>query len=274
MAFQKHELGVIMKISILANDKALPNFYSEHGLSILVNHSVYNILFDTGQTNLYLKNAKKLGINLSNIDYIVLSHGHYDHTGGIRQFPASNSVKEVIVHRDAYFPKYAKESYLRYNGVPFTKGSIPWLAKLSKEVIGYEEIAPFFYVLGDIPHKQVNTKFYLDGKFDDFHDEIILILEENNELSLFMGCSHFNVINGVKKVKEKFPNKRIKNLIAGMHLSSASIQDIIAIADYLDSCNIEKIIPLHCTGVGAIAYFKERFKDHCYPLIAGDILDI
>jgi|AntAceMinimDraft_18_1070375.scaffolds.fasta_scaffold13470_1 7,8-dihydropterin-6-yl-methyl-4-(beta-D-ribofuranosyl)aminobenzene 5'-phosphate synthase len=263
-----------MKITILANDRALPNFISEHGLSVHINHPLHKILFDTGYTDVYLKNAKKLGINLLDIDYIVLSHGHYDHTGGIRHYPTCNSVKKLIVHRDAYFPKFAKENYLRYNGVPFTKDSIPWVKKVSKEITGYEEIAPSFFVLGDIPHNNKNTKYYIKGELDDFHDEIILILEEENELSLFMGCSHFNVINGIKKVQEKFPKKRIKNLIAGMHLSSSSIEDIKEIADYIDNCNLDKIIPIHCTGDIAINYFKERFKEKCFALKAGDSLEI
>jgi 7,8-dihydropterin-6-yl-methyl-4-(beta-D-ribofuranosyl)aminobenzene 5'-phosphate synthase len=270
-------LGAIMKITILANDKALPNFNSEHGLSVFINHPTYKILFDAGYTNVYLKNAKKLGINLSDVNYIVLSHGHYDHTGGIRQYPTCNSVKKLIIHQDAYFPKYAKESYLRYNGVPFTKGSIPWLTKVSKEIVGYEEIAPSFHVLGDVVHKNKNTKYYLDGKLDDFHDEIILILEEEEEedgLSLFMGCSHFNVINGIEAVKKKFPDKRIKNLVGGMHLSSASSEDLKEIADYFETCNLEKIIPLHCTGDTAINYFLDRFEKNCFSLKAGDILDI
>lgn len=265
-----------MKIAILANDKALPNFSSEHGLSVHINHPTNKILFDTGYTNVYLKNAKKLGINLSNIDYIVLSHGHYDHTGGIRQYPPCNTVKNIIVHRDAFFPKYAKESYLRYNGVPFIKGSITWLNNICKEIVEYEEIAPFFHVLGDIPHKNENEneKYYSNGKLDDFHDEIILVLEEEDELSLFMGCSHFNVINGIRKVKERFPDKKIKNLVAGMHLISASKERIKEIADYLESCNLEKIIPLHCTGEVAVNYFLERFENKCFALKAGDVLDI
>ncbi|MBI9008857.1 MAG: MBL fold metallo-hydrolase [Tenericutes bacterium] len=263
-----------MKISILANDKALPDFKSEHGLSVHINHPIYQILFDTGYTNVYLQNAKKLGINLSTINYIVLSHGHYDHTGGVRYYPAGNSVKQLIIHQDAYFPKYAKESYLRFNGVPFVKGSIPWINRVSKEIVGYERIAPSFSVLGDIVHKNTNTKFYLDGALDDFHDEIILILEEENELSLFMGCSHFNVMNGIKKVQEKFPEKRLKNLLAGMHLGSSSISDIEEIANYIEKCNFDKIIPLHCTGDKAIEYFKTRFKDKCFDLKAGDQLEI
>lgn len=263
-----------MNITILANDRALPNFLSEHGLSIHINHPIYTILFDTGYTDVYLNNAKKLGIKLANTKYMVLSHGHYDHTGGLRHYPSCNRLEKVIFHKDAFYPKYAKEQYLRFNGVPFKRESIPWLKSLCAEVVGYNEIAPSFYVLGNIPHENKNTKYYLNGKLDDFHDEIILILEEDKELSLFMGCSHFNVINGVKAVKKKFPNKRIKNLVAGMHLVSSTKEEVKEIADYLETIDFDKIIPVHCTGDAAIKYFKDRFKEKCFTLKAGDSLEI
>lgn len=263
-----------MLITLLANDNALPNFTAEHGLSIYIEHSMCNILFDTGYTNVYLENAKKKGIDLSRIDFIVLSHGHYDHTGGIRYFPSKNKIKSVVIHRDAFTPKYSKDSSLRYNGIPFKKIELSWANKLYYEVDDFTKIAPFFYTLGDIAHQQKNTRFYLDDHLDDFHDEIILILEEHNMLSLFMGCSHFGIVNGIKKVQEHFPNKKIKNIIAGMHLVSSTLEEIQKTADELEKIDFERIFPVHCTGDKAIAYFKERFKDKCFIIKAGSEIEI
>lgn len=263
-----------MIITILANDMAQPDFFAEHGLSIHINHPIYTILFDAGYSDVFSKNAKKLNINLRNVDYIVLSHGHYDHTGGMRFYPPHNMVKEVVYHEDAFFPKCAKADYLKYNGIPFRKGSISWLNSKKREVKGFDEIAPSFFVLSEIPHVNYSDKYYLAGKPDNFHDELILILEEDNELSLFMGCSHFNVVNGIKEVKKQFPDRKIKNLVAGMHLGSKSIEEITEIADYIETLSFDKIIPLHCTGKEAIKYFKDRFKENCFCLKAGSILDI
>ena len=263
-----------MRITILANDKALPNFYSEHGLSIHINHPIYNILFDTGNQDIYLKNAEKIGVDLMDINYIIISHGHYDHAGGIRYFPANNNVKSLIIHKDAFFPKYAKDDFLRFNGIPFKKGSIAWINSLCAEVDDYLKIAPLFYILGDIPNNDLNSKFYLDGKLDDFHDELMLVLEEDEEISVFVGCSHFNIVNGLKKVIEVFPYKRIKNIIAGMHLITSSQEEIEAIGDYLEKLNFDNLIPIHCTGDNAIDYFKSRFRNRCLCLKAGDVYDI
>ncbi len=263
-----------MKITLLANDKAEKNFNAEHGLSIYINHPIYKILFDTGHTTVYLENAKKLNVDLTKTEYIILSHGHYDHAGGLLHFPIKNKAQKIIIHQDAFHPKYAKDNYLRYNGIPYVKDDLLWAKELFNEVRGFSKIAPFFYVLGDIPHEENNPKYYVDDKIDDFHDEMILILEEENELSLFMGCSHFGVKNGIEAVKQQFPNKKIKNLIAGMHLGSKNILEIKDIADYLESLDLDKIIPIHCTGDLALSYFKERFKDKCFLLKAGNQLHI
>ncbi|MCK4551354.1 MAG: MBL fold metallo-hydrolase [Tenericutes bacterium] len=262
-----------MKISILTNNESRPGFDSEHGLSIFINHPIYKILFDTGYTDVYLKNSDKLGLKLDNID-IVLSHGHYDHAGGLRFMNSHNSINRIYVHDDAFNQKYIDEGSVRYNGMPFKKEELVELNDLFVETSGFKEVAPCFYLLSDISHDSYNDKYYVDGHLDDFHDETILILEENKCLSLFMGCSHFGVVNGVKAVKKRFPNMKIKNLLAGMHLSSKTIEEIIKVGNELEALDIETIYPLHCTGKLAIDYFKKRFKDRCIILKAGDQINI
>lgn len=259
-----------MKISILTNNLSRDGFVFEHGLSIFIEHELYNILFDVGYTDVFIKNAKKLNVDLDKVEYIVLSHGHYDHTGGLRFLDSCKSLKHIYIHKDAFIEKYAKEQKIRYNGIPFKENDLVWTRKYLNKTEGYTKIQPRFYMLSDILHKNKNTKYYVDDKLDDFHDESILILEENNELTLFMGCSHFGVVNGVKAVKEIFPNKKIKNLIAGMHLSSKPIEEVDLIGKELFNLGIQTIYPMHCTGEKALNYFKEKYKDACVVIKAGD----
>lgn len=263
-----------MKISVLANDLALPGYASEHGLSIHIRHMKQEILFDTGHTDVYLKNAKKMAIDLSIIHHLVLSHGHYDHMGGLRFFPKKNKLSSVILHKDAFIPKYAHEETDRYNGAPFIKKDIQWARTLYKEIENFEEIAPCFYVFGNIPNNRQSLIYFAGNQHDDFHDEIILVLEDQRGLSLFMACAHFGVIEGLHLVQDYFPKKRIINLIAGMHLASANMREIEYVTDELEASTLEKIVPLHCTGDQAIQYFKERLKNRCLLLKAGDQTEI
>ncbi len=259
-----------MIISVLANDLAQPGYASEHGLSIHVSHPEHEILFDTGHTDVYLKNAQKMAIDLSMVHHLVLSHGHYDHMGGLRFFPKENHIKSVILHQDAFIPKYAHEETIRYNGAPFKKRDIKWARSLYKEIDNFEEIAPCFYVFGNIPNNRQSMIYFAANQHDDFHDELMLVLEEEGGLTLLMGCAHFGVIEGLNLVKAFFPNKQIINLIAGMHLNKASMSEIEYVADALEASTLEKIIPLHCTGTQAMDYFKKRLKNRCHLLRAGD----
>ena len=266
--------GGIMKISILANNESKSGFENEHGLSIYIQHKLYNILFDVGYTDVYLKNADKLNVDLNETEYIILSHGHYDHTGGLRFFKPFKALQSIYIHKDAFKNKYAKEKKIRYNGIPFKENEIVWLKNYAIKIENYNKINTNFYLLSNISHQNINKKYYVDDRIDDFHDETILILEEAGELSLFMGCSHFGVINGVLAVQEIFPNKKIKNLVAGMHLSTKTLDEIKEIGEKLFSMGIEMIYPLHCTGRTAIEYFSKKYKHACTRLYAGDQIEI
>ncbi len=262
-----------MKISILTNNKSCPNFAKEHGLSIYINHPIYNILFDTGYTDAYLENAENLGLDLNQTHYIILSHGHYDHTGGLRYFYTTDSLKGIYIHKDAFVPKYKKESVDKFNGIPFKEDELKiknYIVKTS----GFNTIKEGIYTISNIKNSVLDTRYHLKNQIDDFHDEQILIINQENELSLFMGCSHFGVVNGIKTVLNYFPGKKIKNLFAGMHLGLKTKNEILKIAKELDRLGVQDIYPLHCTGEMAMNQFKKYFNDRCILLKAGDQIDI
>ncbi|MBN2876640.1 MAG: MBL fold metallo-hydrolase [Bacilli bacterium] len=264
-----------MRISILSNDRSRPGFFAEHGLSLYINHPLYNILFDTGQSSSYLQNAIRMGIEIRDTEFVVLSHGHYDHMGGLIHFPSVSQVKRIIFHKDAFLPKYAKEEKDRYNGVPYQLEQLPKTMNEQIQMVGgFSEIAPGFYVLGDILHEIKQTKYYVNSQLDDFHDEMILILEEDKHLTLFMGCSHYGVIEGLQAVIQRFPNRKIRNIIAGMHLEHAEETEIRTIASFLSQLNLSYLIPIHCTGDKAQSILKEVFQEKCLLLKAGDQIHV
>jgi len=259
-----------MNVAVITNDKALPGYEAEHGLSLYIIHPLYNLLFDTGQSSIYLNNAEKLGLSMEQVDYIVLSHGHYDHMGGLIHFPYPSHVKKIIIHQDAFLPKYANEIRKRPNGVPYKKTDLSFEQNQFVNVKQFATIAPHFHVISDIAHPVKQDKYYVNDTLDDFHDEMILVLEEENQLSLFMGCSHFGVRYGIERIKKAFPNRRIKNIFAGMHLRDASMKDIVLLGDYLATLDFDLLVPLHCTGEHAMNYFKDRFQDKCKLMLAGE----
>ncbi len=268
-----------MKVTILIENKCYRNaLVCEHGLSLFIETGNEKIIFDTGASDNFIDNANKLDIDLKNADYLVLSHGHYDHTGGIAFAATSNNLKQVILHQDAYEKKYKLvDGEYVYNGVPKQLPETLLEPKL-KRTENLVQIDRDLYVLGDIVHNRPNREYYRekDGKFiiDDFHDEQILIVRENKALSLFMGCSHFGVIAGIKAVKAAFPDAKIKNLVAGMHLSKESDEAILRIIEEMNDLDIEKVIPLHCTGINATVLFKQNFRGKCEIHSTGDSFKI
>jgi 7,8-dihydropterin-6-yl-methyl-4-(beta-D-ribofuranosyl)aminobenzene 5'-phosphate synthase len=234
----------------------------EHGLSIYIKVGDYQLLFDTGQTDCYLVELKKIGLDKSDLDAVIISHGHYDHINGLLYLDIE---KPVYLHQDAIKPKYKKEGIkYRYNGVNEA------ILKFHKDnfifVDYFHEIFENIYVLGRIETKKYNPNFTLEKNkniIDDFHDEIILIINQDDGLSIFMGCSHFGATNGLLAVKRKFPDKHIKNVIAGMHLKESDEKTISKIINDFHELEIEYVYPLHCTGALATNLFKSSFKERC-----------
>ena len=248
-----------IKLNVLVDDRIN---IKEHGLSILIEFNDNKILFDTGQTGQYLTELERLGKKEADIDAVVVSHGHYDHANGMKYL--ENNLP-VFIHKDALLPKYKRigNSY-KFNGV-----DLDAIEKNNNNFIfvkdGYE-ILPKISIVGDIKNEIHNHKFLLDRDsnfIDDFHDEIGLVIEEDDGLSVFLGCSHFGVENALKKIKGIHHDKIIKNLVGGMHLIEKDSIEIIRLAKMLKQKGIKRIYPLHCTGEEAIKVFKDIYQSDC-----------
>ncbi len=248
-----------IKINVLVDDRIN---IEEHGLSILIEFNAKKIIFDTGQSSQYLSELELLGINEADVDAVVVSHGHYDHANGLKYLECS---LPIYIHKDALLPKYKRlnDNY-KFNGM-----DLDAIEKNNENFIfakdGFE-IFPNVSIVGDINNDKHNPKFLLDRdvlSIDDFHDEIGLVIEEKDGLSVFLGCSHFGVENALKKIKEIYPNKIIKNLVGGMHLIEKDSMEVIRLAKMLKQIGIKRIYPLHCTGEEAIKVFKDIYQSDC-----------
>ena len=271
------------KITVLSENTEHGEYCGEHGLSLYIEYYGHKILLDTGSSSLFYENAQKLGIDLSAVDYAVLSHSHYDHSNGFDKFFEVNGKAKLYVRAEAgerYYSKHDKE--MVYIG---PKKGI--LEKYKDRIIyidkNYFNIASWSMIL--IPHSmkelsKLGEKAQLYKKEndifvpDDFSHEQTLILRSQKGLVVFNNCSHCGVTNIIKEVKEYDKDKNIYAYIGGFHLLKSSDEDIHELADALKDTEIQRIITGHCTGDKAFEILKSELGDRLEKMYSGMVVEI
>ncbi len=256
-----------MKLTILVNDYGdRKDLINAHGFSVLIENKENHFLFDTGINGEIIENAKKLGKDLSKINDVIISHGHYDHIGGLK--PLSKIVDggiNLYMSHNAFVQKYKKISDNKYKKigmdndiVTYNINFVPFMGNL---IVGNK----FFltHIMKDTNYKE--DYFFIDdddneGKLkpDYFLDEIVLVVIENDEAVIVTGCSHSGLKNILNTVTAIFEGIKIKLLIGGFHLSKVPNEIILKTAKDLNNFNIAKIGVYHCTGERAFKIFKQE----------------
>lgn len=268
------------KITILVENTApLPGLIGEYGFAALVESKGGKYLFDTGSKDALFKNASFLGLDLSSISGVIISHGHFDHTGALLPVIRLISHKKIYAHSGIFVsrPLPTGQGTIREIGCPVSREK---LVKEGAELIyinEFTEISPGFYLTGEIPRNNDfedvggNFKVKIDDYLadDKLSDDMALVLDEEDGLVIISGCAHAGMINTIDYVIKKTGKSKIKAYIGGTHLITASKNRIDKTVDSLKAYDIEKIVVCHCTGFHAAAALYDKLPDKIIKGEAG-----
>ena len=258
---------------------------SEHGLSLYVEINGINILFDTGQSGEFIKNAEKLNINLNTLDYVIISHGHYDHSGGFRKLAQEKNKSFKFIVGNVFFNekyKLLEEGKYKFNGNSFSKTlinenniDIKYVTKDSFSI--NKEILIFSNFGKNNEFEILNKKFYIknDEEYisDDFSDEIALVLKHEKGLIVILGCSHVGVVNILETIIKR-TGMNIYCVIGGSHLIEADELRIDKTIKFLKENNISMLRLSHCTGDNAVGELECAFGEKFMYNNTGNIIEI
>lgn len=273
-----------MKIVTLMEDTACaPDFACEHGLSFYIETDGRKLLFDMGQTDLFLKNAAACGVALSKVDMAFVSHGHYDHGGGLAAFLQVNGHAPVYVHAQAFEPHFShKPEGIKNIGLDAALAENPRLRRVSGVTQIDERLTLFSDITGADCVPQGNRTLYerKNGEYvpDRFTHEQSLLVREGDKAVLFTGCAHRGVVNICARAKELL-GRDPDVVVGGMHLFSPSTgksepdENIRAVAERLAQTD-SRYYTCHCTGPHAFDVLRETLGERISFLAAGSIIEV
>jgi len=256
---------------------------AEHGLSFWIEYGGRRILFDTGQGMVLLHNAARLGVPLDTVDAIVLSHGHYDHTGGLKDVLNVANGPEIYAHPAAFAPKYAcsPSGSPRDIGIPNLDEQTVRAKSTLVLTDGPTDVFPGVRVTGPVPrtneYEDTGGRFFRDAacsKPDTFPDDQALYLEAGDGLVVVLGCAHAGVINTLKHIQQLTNGKPVHTLMGGMHLVSANPERLDRTVRDLRAFGIRRLLPAHCTGFPAMARLMHEFPAQYGQCHVGTVVEI
>ena len=268
-----------VKITTLSENTANIGFLGEWGLSMLVEAGGLKVLFDVGAGLSAVHNAQILGVDLSTVDCIVLSHGHYDHTGGLREVLRRTGPKRVIGHPDIWQHKYARRpgEKERYVGIPFVREGLESLGAsftLSKEPV---KLSDSVMTTGEISlttdYEDIDPDLYFkengEERTDTFTDDLAVIVDTEFGLVVILGCAHRGIVNTLRHAQNLTGKERVYAAIGGTHLFRASEERLASTTAALSEMGVQRLGVSHCTGFAASAYLAREFGDAFFLNNAG-----
>ncbi|MDR0930055.1 MAG: MBL fold metallo-hydrolase [Oscillospiraceae bacterium] len=269
-----------MRITTLAENTTVDSrLHSQHGLSLYIETERHKILFDTGANDLFLRNAEALGIDLSKVDTVIISHGHSDHGGGLAAFLQINTDAKVYIQASAFEPHFVKVLGLKI-GVGLQadlaqSGQIVWVGE---ELQIDEELYLFSTVAGKALLPTAGGKLYkaAAGKtqIDDFTHEQYLVIAEAGKKTLITGCSHKGIYNVLQSAEERCG--KMDSVVGGFHLFKLPTHQDALIAELAEKLAESKasFYTCHCTGQKAYEKMKRVMGDGLKSIGTGSVFSL
>lgn len=275
-----------IKLTTLSENTAgRPGLLAEWGLSILIEVDGYKVLLDTGAGISATQNAAFMGIDLSQIDKIVISHGHQDHTGGLRHvLEVTRKEIEVVAHPDIWTSKYvrATNERERYTGIPFSREALESLGAYfsldTKPVWLNENIVTTGEISMHTEYERIDSQLYVKegGQLhaDPLRDDLALMLKTKKGLIVILGCGHRGMINTLHHAQKLTGVEHIHMVIGGTHLITASREQLDLTVAELKQIGVDRIGVSHCTGLPAASIMLQEFGQSFFFNNAGRRIDI
>ncbi len=271
-----------VKITILVdNQAAAPGLAVEHGFALWIEAGNRPILFDTGQGQALAPNAEALGVDLAAAEVLVLSHGHFDHTGAVDQVLAAAGACKIYAHPEFARPRYAvREGVARKIGIP--PQSLEAIEKLAPQrrvrVSGPLRLAENIGLTGPIArrtaYEDTGGPFFLDDRGrdpDPIEDDLALWIDTPGGLVVCTGCCHAGLVNTLEQVRRLNDRKPIRAVIGGFHLVAAGSERLSRTIEVLKALDPGLVAPCHCTGERAMDVLQQAMPEKVKPGAAGMI---
>ncbi|MDD3022198.1 MAG: MBL fold metallo-hydrolase [Alphaproteobacteria bacterium] len=273
-----------MKLVTLSDNSVSLNrdLLGEHGFSIYLEINNFKLLFDTGQTFTAAHNAEVLKIDLKGVP-VALSHGHYDHTGGLKNVLQKTGPTRVYGHPSLFSNKYSRRDDLRYIGIPHSRSELEEMGAqfhLSRKPM---EIFPHVILSGEIPRNSefegANQNLLVQterGKLevDPLLDDQALILNLKEGLFVILGCAHSGMINSLEHAKRTTGKERIIGVVGGTHLGFGGEDRLSKTIQSLKEYDLEILGASHCTGLKAASILAKEFGDRFIFNNVGTVIEL
>ncbi len=282
--------GEKMKVTVLCENSVVVPFpgglMGEHGLAFLV-EGEKTTLYDTAQGVGLMNNLKILGKNIDSIDRVIISHGHYDHTGGLMQFLSERkSSTPVYIHEDGFFEKVAlieTEGQIieRPIGIQNSRKEYEEKGAEFKFLNNFTKMDKDLYTICDVKRPEgwktwdTRLKCRKSGEIvdDQFNDDLSLLLETDSGPVVLLGCAHAGVVEILDNISAETGHNEFHAVLGGTHLGTAPLEYIDKSIDCLKKYKVKVIGTSHCTGFSASNIIRNRFEKEFTTASVGNSFD-